>query len=299
MSEIWAERVSHLYAMMQSCALCPRRCGVDRTKGQLGTCGIGAEAVVSSYGSHFGEESVLVGRFGSGTIFFAGCNLKCVFCQNYDISQLRRGTIVSTDELASMMLQLAQRGCHNINLVTPTHQIAHIAEALKTAREMGLKLPVVYNCGGYESVDVLTLLDGIVDIYMPDIKYGDNEAGEKYSGVPDYWDRCREAVREMHRQVGDLQVVNFNTETGRSILLATRGLLVRHLVMPNNVARTEKVLEFLAAEISKDTYINIMAQYRPEWHASRFPELNRRITREEYVDAVQKARRLGLHRFAD
>ncbi|MDH7600533.1 MAG: radical SAM protein [Armatimonadota bacterium] len=299
MSEVWAERIASLYDMMQRCTLCPRRCGVDRLKGESGVCGIGADAVVSSYGPHFGEESVLVGRCGSGTIFFAGCNLKCVFCQNYDISHLRRGGVVTTGELAGMMLRLAERGCHNINLVTPTHQVARIAEALSIARGMGLEVPVVYNCGGYESVDVLKLLEGFVDIYMPDIKYGDNEPGKKYSGVSDYWDRCREAVREMHRQVGDLQVSSQPIGAGQTVSLATKGLLVRHLVMPNNIARTDKVLEFLANEISKDTYVNIMSQYRPEWQASRFPELNRRITHAEYVEAFRKAEQLGLHRFAD
>jgi putative pyruvate formate lyase activating enzyme len=268
-------------------------------KGEVGVCGVGADALVASYGPHFGEESVLVGRFGSGTIFFAGCNLKCVFCQNYDISHLRRGITMSPRELAGAMLELSDSGCHNINLVTPTHQIARIVEAVGIARNKGLEVPLVYNCGGYESVEVLKLLEGIVDIYMPDIKYGDNEAGRKYSQVPDYWDRCREAVSEMHRQVGDLEISCVKLGSGQQIKIATRGLLVRHLVMPNDIANTRAVVEFLATQISKDTYVNIMPQYRPEWNATKFPELSRRITRDEYIRAMDEARRVGLYRFAD
>jgi putative pyruvate formate lyase activating enzyme len=299
MSQSWCDRTAQLSAMMEECVLCPRRCGVNRLKGEVGVCGVGADALVASYGPHFGEESVLVGRFGSGTIFFAGCNLKCVFCQNYDISHLRRGITMSPQELAGAMLELADSGCHNINLVTPTHQIARIVEAVGIARNKGLEVPLVYNCGGYESVEVLKLLEGIVDIYMPDIKYGDNEAGRKYSQVPDYWDRCREAVSEMHRQVGDLEISCVKLGSGQQIKIATRGLLVRHLVMPNDIANTRAVVEFLATQISKDTYVNIMPQYRPEWNATKFPELSRRITRDEYIRAMDEARRVGLYRFAD
>ncbi|MGQ9456412.1 MAG: radical SAM protein [Armatimonadota bacterium] len=262
-------------------------------------CGVGADAVVSSYGPHFGEESVLVGRFGSGTVFFAGCNLKCVFCQNYHISHLRQGHVVSSMELADIMMGLADRGCHNINLVTPTHQVVQIVRAIAIARNRGLNIPIVYNCGGYESVEVLELLEGIIDIYMPDIKYGSNESGERYSGIHDYWDRCREAIREMHRQVGDLQIADVRLDGGQRVRIARRGLLVRHLVLPNGLAYTAEVVKFLSQEISKDTYVNIMSQYRPEWHAMRFPELNRRITHYEYAGALREAQLAGLHRFAD
>ncbi|MCX8052736.1 MAG: radical SAM protein, partial [Armatimonadetes bacterium] len=234
-------RVAKLDEIMRSCVLCPRNCRVNRFEGELGACGVGANAVVSSYGSHFGEESVLVGRLGSGTIFMTGCNLKCVFCQNYDISHLRRGRVVTVERLTEMMIELQNQGCHNINFVTPTHQIARIVESVEAAREAGLRVPVVYNCGGYESVEVLRLIDGVVDIYMPDVKYGDNEPGQRYSGVPDYWDRCREAVREMHRQVGDLDIRRLDIGDGRLTTIAVRGLLVRHLVLPNGRAFTANV----------------------------------------------------------
>ncbi len=292
-------RVAELREMMRSCRLCPRNCGANRIEGEIGACGIGADAVVSSYGAHFGEESVLVGRFGSGTIFLTGCNLKCIFCQNYDISHLRRGRNVSTARLAEMMIELQSQGCHNINFVTPTHQVACIVEAIHAARETGLRVPLVYNCGGYESVEVLKQLHGLIDIYMPDIKYGDNEPGERYSGVSDYWDRWREAIREMHRQVGDLDVRRLVLDDGGIATIAVRGLLVRHLVLPNGQAFTENVVRFLADEISRDTFINVMAQYRPEYGAARFPEIDRRITSGEFRQAIENARRAGLHRFAD
>ena len=292
-------RASKLFEMMRSCRLCPRNCGVNRLQGEVGACGIGSDAVVSSYGAHFGEESVLVGRFGSGTIFMTGCNLKCVFCQNYDISHLRRGRAVTSERLVEMMMELQEQGCHNINFVTPTHQIAHIAAGIDSARQTGLRIPIVYNCGGYESVEALSVIEGLVDIYMPDIKYGDNEPGMRYSGVPDYWDRCREAIREMHRQVGDLEVRQVEAVGGGRTQLAVRGLLVRHLVLPNGRAFTSNVARFLAEDVSRDTFINVMAQYRPEYEANRFPELDRRITPSEYREALDDCRRVGLHRFAD
>lgn len=294
-----SQRASAARELLKHCVLCPRKCGADRTAGELGACGIGADPFVSSYGQHFGEESVLVGRYGSGTIFLTGCNLKCVFCQNYEISQLRRGDRVSNVRLAEMMLELQSEGCHNINLVTPTHQVPQILEALVKAADTGLRLPLVYNCGGYESVETLKLLDGVIDIYMPDAKYGDNESGRAYSGVPDYWDRCREALREMHRQVGDLQIREVACENGRIATIATRGLLVRHLVLPNRLASSENVFRFIANEISKDTFINVMAQYRPEYRARSISELSRRITAEEFREAIEQARQAGLHRFAD
>jgi putative pyruvate formate lyase activating enzyme len=283
--------------MLASCSLCPRRCGVNRLTGELGVCRVGCDAVVSSYGPHFGEERPLVGAHGSGTVFFTGCNLRCIFCQNYDISQLRSGDVVTTDRLAQMMIELQERGCHNINLVTPTHQVPQILEALVKAAQLGLCLPIVYNCGGYESLEALRLLDGIVDIYMPDMKYGNNEIGSRLSGAPDYWDRSREAVREMHRQVGDLRIVE-NESGGERYEIAIRGLLVRHLVLPGGIAGTAEIVEFLANEISKDTYINIMDQYRPAFKAVGHELVGRRITSLEYEEAMKLARTAGLWRFA-
>lgn len=280
-------RAHALRRLMSPCRLCPRRCGVDRLAGEVGACGLSAQPMVSSYGPHFGEERPLVGRRGSGTIFLTRCNLKCIFCQNYDISHLGRGQLVSPSVLAGMMLELQASGCHNINWVTPTHQAPMLVEALAAAAEDGLRAPVVYNCGGYEAVEALRLLDAIVDIYMPDAKYSDNEAGRLLSGVPDYWDRNREALAEMHRQVGDLQL----NELG----IATRGLLVRHLVLPNGLAGTAGVMRFLAS-LSPDTYVNVMAQYRPEHRAREVAALARLITRKEYQEAVQMTIEAGLHR---
>ena len=294
-----SDRARRAREIMRSCTLCPRKCRVDRLAGELGACGIGGDAIISSHGAHFGEEPVLVGRHGSGTIFLTGCNLACAFCQNYDISHLRRGSQVSTAHLSDVMIELQSSGCHNINFVTPTHQVPQILEALKLAIENGLKAPLVYNCGGYEPVDVLKILDGIVDIYMPDIKYGDNQPGETYSGVPDYWDRSREAIIEMHRQIGDLDVRNVTDSRGAEATIAVRGLLVRHLVLPNGLAFTPNVVRFLADKISTDTYINVMAQYRPQHDASQFPEIARPITVEEFREALTQAREAGLHRFAD
>jgi putative pyruvate formate lyase activating enzyme len=285
--EMLQERVGALRDLMRECRLCPRNCAVDRHAGELGACGVGAEPVVSSYGPHFGEEAPLVGRHGSGTIFLTYCNLKCIFCQNYDISHLGHGTPTSSARLAEMMVGLQQRGCHNTNWVTPTHQAPMLVEATAAALERGLRVPIVYNCGGYESIEVLKLLDGIIDIYMPDAKYGDNEAGRRLSGVPDYWDRCRDALVEMHRQVGDLRVDSSG--------IAQRGLLVRHLVLPEDSARTEAVMEHLAS-ISRDTYVNVMAQYRPQHRAHEAPEIPRPITRAEFRSAVQAALDAGLHR---
>ena len=286
------ERVEAAYKLMTpACELCPRRCGTDRFAAQTGVCRTGKLAVVSSCGPHFGEEPPLVGYNGSGTIFFTHCNLLCVFCQNYDISHEGMGREITIEELAEMMLSLARQGCHNINLVTPTHQLPQILSALEVAVESGLDIPIVYNCGGYEPVKVLSILDGIVDIYMPDAKYGTNEVGRELSGVPDYWDRNQEALREMHRQVGDLVV----DERG----IAQRGLLVRHLVLPGNLAGTGEVMHFLATEISKDTYVNIMEQYRPAHKVHGHALLGRRITSQEYAEAIQIARAEGLWRFAE
>jgi putative pyruvate formate lyase activating enzyme len=281
------ERMEALESLMRSCRLCPRNCAVDRRAGELGACRVGIEPIVSSYGPHFGEETPLVGRNGSGTIFLTYCNLKCIFCQNYDISHLGHGSPTSPERLAEMMLELQQRGCHNINWVTPTHQTPMLVAATAVALESGLRVPIVYNCGGYESLEALRLLDGVIDIYMPDAKYGDNQVGQRLSGVPDYWDRCREALAEMHRQVGDLRVDSDG--------IAQRGLLVRHLVLPEDIAGTAVVMEHLAS-ISSDTYVNVMAQYRPQHRAHEAPEVTRPITRTEFRKAVQNALDAGLHR---
>ncbi len=275
-------------AVLESCQLCPRWCQVNRLKGELGKCNTGRQAVVSSYAPHFGEESPLGGRGGSGTIFFTHCNLRCYFCQNYTISQLGEGQEVSAREVAGMMLSLERDGCHNINFVSPTHVVPQILEALEMAVESGLSVPLVYNSGGYDSVETLKLLEGIIDIFMPDMKYSDEHNAERYSGIKDYPAVNRAAVKEMHRQVGDLQLDNQG--------VATRGLLVRHLVLPNGLAGTAEVCHFLSQEISTDTYLNVMAQYRPCFRAFDVPELARPITREELLEAVKTARGYGLHR---
>jgi putative pyruvate formate lyase activating enzyme len=273
------------YKIMESCELCPRRCKVNRLNNEKGFCGTGAKAVVSSAGPHFGEESVLVGNGGSGTIFFAGCNLGCVFCQNYDISQLRRGNEVEIDDLVNMMLQLQERSCININFVTPTHVTPHIIESVHIARTKGLKIPTVYNCGGYESIGSLRLLAGTIDIYMPDAKYLNPDSSEKYSFAQDYPEVMKSALLEMHRQVGDLEIKDG---------VATRGLLVRHLVMPGNVAGSLGIIDFLADEISNNTFVNIMEQYRPIFKARDFPEINRPITHKEFNTVYEYAKERGL-----
>jgi putative pyruvate formate lyase activating enzyme len=255
----------------------------------MGVCGAGGEAVIASSGPHFGEEAPLVGMGGSGTIFLTHCNLQCVFCQNSDISQRGAGAVVSAAQLARVMLELQRLGCHNINFVTPTHQAFQILSALPLAIDGGLALPLVYNCGGYESLETLQLLDGIVDIYMPDFKYAEAETGRRYSGVNDYPARVRPAVREMHRQVGDLVL------DGRGV--AQQGLLVRHLVLPHDLAGTAQVVAFLA-ELSRNTYVNIMGQYRPSYRARAYPPLTRRLTVAEMEGALRLARAAGLHRLA-
>jgi putative pyruvate formate lyase activating enzyme len=277
------------YKIMEYCELCPRRCKVNRLNDEKGFCGTGAKAVVSSAGPHFGEESVLVCNGGSGTIFFAGCNLGCVFCQNYDISQLRRGNEVEIDDLVNIMLQLQRRDCININFVTPTHVTPHIIESVHIARSKGLKIPTVYNCGGYESIVSLRLLAGTINIYMPDAKYLNRDSSGKYSFAQDYPEVMKSALLEMHRQVGDLEIKDG---------VATRGLLVRHLVMPNNVAGSIDIIDFLANEISNNTFVNIMEQYRPTFKAQNFPEINRPITHQEFNTVYEYAKERGL-RLAD
>jgi len=282
----FSETVRKLWERMNQCTLCPRRCKVNRSKGQIGFCGIADMPVVSSVGPHFGEESVLVGSGGSGTIFFAGCNLGCIFCQNFDISHYRHGRQVTIEQLAKAMLDLQNYGCHNINFVTPTHVIPAIVAAIELARRQGLSLPTVYNTGGYDSVETLKLLDGYMDIYMPDMKYSDSEVAQELSTAPDYPEVNFAAVKEMHRQVGDLQ-----TEKG----LATRGLLVRHLVLPENLAGSFKIIDFLAEQISLKTTINVMDQYRPCYKASSYSKINRRPTIQEIESVRHYAHQKGLN----
>lgn len=282
------KRVRRALARLAPCRVCPRSCEVDRLEGQLGVCQTGRYARVSSYGPHMGEEDPLRGRLGSGTIFFNRCNLKCLYCQNADISQRTGGREVTPGELAEIMLQLQERGCHNINLVSPSHIIPQILEGVYEAARGGLTLPLVYNTGGYDDLEMLKILDGVVDIYMPDMKYADPQVGEKYSGVKDYPQVNQPAVKEMHRQVGDLVL----DERG----IAGRGLLVRHLVLPQGLAGTSRILRFLAEEISTNTYLNLMDQYRPAYRAHQYPELSRRIRPKEYREALEEAHRLGLNR---
>jgi len=288
LEEVWVEKISLLEDVLKRCTLCPRDCEVDRTSGEKGFCRTGILPFISSYGPHYGEERPLVGRFGSGTIFFGNCNLACIYCQNYTISQLGEGVEVSFERLANIMISLQEQGCHNINLVTPTHQVPMILKSLYIAKGKGLKIPIVYNCGGYEAIETLKILDGIVDIYMPDFKYADPEKGLKYSKVKDYPKFAKAAIKEMYRQVGDLVI---NKEG-----IAARGLLVRHLVLPEGIAGTEEVVRFIVEEISKNTYINIMDQYHPCFKAFDHPHLNRRITTREYEDAINIAIKFGLKR---
>lgn len=282
----FSKPVRQLWDNMNPCILCPRRCKVYRSRGRTGFCGIGDMPVVSSIAPHFGEESVLVGSGGSGTIFFAGCNLGCVFCQNFDISHHCHGRQMTIEQLAQSMLELQDYGCSNINFVTPTHVIPAITAAIELARKDGLTLPMVYNTGGYDSVETLKLLEGFVDIYMPDMKYSDSKVAEELSAAPDYPQVNFAAVKEMHRQVGDLQLTNG---------LATRGLLVRHLVLPENLAGSLKIIDFLAEWISTSTTINVMNQYHPCYEAPSHPKINRRPTFEEIESVRQYAIEKGLN----
>ena len=281
-------RIAALEAMLTACTLCPRRCQINRLDGEKGYCQAGRDLSVSSVFPHHGEEPPLVGRHGSGTIFFAHCNLRCVFCQNYEISHLGAGERVTTDQMAGYMVRLQEIGCHNINFVTPTHFAPQIMAALPAAIEAGLRVPLVYNCGGYESMEVIRLLDGMVDIYMPDVKFFSPDVTERLCNAPDYPQVIRSVLKEMHRQVGDLVM------DSRGI--AERGLLIRHLVMPRRLAGTEEVMRFIAEELSPQSYVNIMAQYRPVYRAGEFPDVNRRITPSEFHEAVEIARRQGIHR---
>ena len=282
----FSKSVSKLWDYMNPCILCPRKCKVNRSKGEIGFCGIGDMPAVSSVGPHFGEERELVGAGGSGTIFFAGCNLGCIFCQNYDISHHCHGRQVTIEQLAQSMLELQNYGCSNINFVTPTHVIPAIAAAIEIARKKGLTLPTVYNTGGYDSVETLKLLAGLVDIYMPDMKYSDSAVAKELSNAPDYPEINRAAVKEMHNQIGDLQL-----KKG----LAIRGLLVRHLVLPNQLAGSFEIIDFLAEEISPATVINVMDQYRPCFKASSHTKINCRPTPREIESVRQYAIEKGLN----
>lgn len=282
------ERARDAYKLLEACRVCPRGCGANRLKGERDHCQVAEELVVSSFGPHFGEEPELVGRYGSGTIFLTSCNLRCCFCQNYDISQLRHGDETSVEEFVGMMLALQNRGCHNINFVSPTHFAPQILKAIWIAKAKGLDVPLVYNSGGYDSVEMLRLFDGIIDIYMPDAKYGVGEVARRLSNAPNYPTIMKEALKEMHRQVGDLVV----DKDG----IAQSGLIIRHLVLPNDLAGTSEVMHFIATELSMDSYVNIMDQYRPCYKGLTHPEVNRYITMVEYRRAKDLARREGLHR---
>lgn len=278
------EKKQTLYDILSKCRLCPRECKVNRIKGEIGYCKAGKELVVSSVSPHFGEEPELVGIGGSGTIFFSHCSLRCVFCQNYEISHLGYGYAISEDELSSKMLFLQRIGCHNINLVTPTHYVPQIVSAIYIASKKGLSLPIVYNSSGYERVETLKLLSSIIDIYMPDMKYGEEAPAKEYSNASDYFSFSSSAIKEMYNQVKDLKI-----EDG----IAKRGLIVRHLVLPNNEAGSHNVFEFIAG-LSKNTYINIMDQYRPLYQANKFPKIARRIRYDEYIASINEAIFFGL-----
>ena len=284
-----AHRAQALYRIFRECRLCPRQCGVDRIRGETGVCGSTSRVGVASYHPHFGEERPLVGRGGSGTIFFSRCNLLCVYCQNWQISHGGEGFFLSDEALGRLMLALEDMGCHNVNLVTPTHYVPNIVQALRYAAGRGLRIPLVYNCSGYEPLEVLRLLDGIVDIYLADFKYTDGAMAARYSSdAADYPAVAQAALIEMHRQVGSL------VTDGHGVAL--RGLMIRHLVLPEDIAGTRAFVRFVAEELGPATYVNVMSQYRPEYQAARDPQLARRITRAEYQRAVEWAREAGLTR---
>jgi putative pyruvate formate lyase activating enzyme len=274
--------------ILKACTLCPRKCGINRLENETGHCKTGQKAIICSFHPHFGEEPELVGTYGSGTIFFSYCNLLCNFCQNFEISHLGEGRDVTEKELAGIMLELQQMGCHNINLVTPTHVVPQIITALEIAHKNGLTVPIVYNSGGYDRVSTLKFMEGLIDIYMPDFKFWSSEVAEKTCNAPDYPEVARKAIMEMHRQVGNLQT--------NSAGIAQKGLLIRHLVLPENLAGTGEICEFISKNISPDTYVNIMPQYRPCGLAHQIEGLDRRLTAKEYLDAIKIAGDQGLTR---
>ena len=279
--------IKKLYQLMEKCSLCPRNCGINRLKGEIGACRTGKEFKVASINLHYGEEPPISGEKGSGTIFFTNCNLSCVFCQNYPISQLGNGNLITTEKLADKMLELQNKGANNINLVTPTHVYPMVAESIFIAKQKGLTVPVLSNCGGYESKEVLELMEPFIDIYMPDMKYSSNENAKKYSKINNYVENNRVAIKEMYRQKGILKFGNNN--------LATKGILIRHLVLPNNIAGSKETFEFVAKEISKDTYMSVMAQYHTANISNTFEELNRKVTREEYDKVLEDFDKVGLY----
>jgi putative pyruvate formate lyase activating enzyme len=281
-------RAANARERLRHCDLCPRRCGLNRLNGETGFCRTAQDAWVASYAAHFGEEAPLVGRHGSGTIFFTHCNLDCRFCQNFDISHEGGGQTVSNVQLADVMVQLQDMGCHNVNLVSPSHVVPQIIAALDIAVSKGLRIPLVYNTGGYDTPETLALLDGLVDIYMPDFKFWDPASGKAYCGAADYPAVARQALQEMHAQVGDLVL---DAEG-----IARRGMIVRHLVMPGGIAETRAILAFIAEQLSRDTYVNLMPQYRPCGRASEFPELSYPLTSREFETAVVAALEMGLRR---
>jgi len=278
--------IEKTFKLLESCCICPRSCKVNRLKNDRGFCKTGLRPRVCSFMPHHGEEPPISGSQGSGTIFFSHCNMACIYCQNYEFSQLGEGREVGFEELAEFMLQLQNMDCHNINLVTPTHIMPQILKALSIAIPKGLKLPIVYNTGGYELPEMIKILDGIVDIYLPDMRYADNNMAIKYSAAPDYPKYNQETLREMHRQVG---IAKMNNEG-----IIKRGVIIRHLVLPNNISGTDKLMEFIARELSKDTYISLMSQYFPCYRATQFKEISRRISYQEYQDAKMSMQRYGL-----
>ncbi|MCP9462074.1 MAG: radical SAM protein [Nitrospira sp.] len=287
-SGVLHERVEQAKQVLASCRVCPRHCDVNRQAGELGTCLVGDKALVADAGPHFGEEFPIRGWYGSGTIFFAGCNLRCLYCQNADISHQPNGQELAPEQLADLMLDLQEQGCHNVNLVSPSHQVPQILEGLLIAAQRGLRLPLVYNTSAYDDLDMLRLLDGVVDLYMPDLKYADAVIGRRLLKVPDYPEVAQAAIKEMHRQVGDLVL----DDEG----LAVRGLLVRHLVLPGNLAGTAEVMKFLAGEISRDTYVHVMDQYHPAAKAFSHPVLSRPVRANEVEQAIWQAQEAGLRR---
>lgn len=275
------------FRLLESCCVCPRKCGVNRLKDEKGFCRTGIKPSVCSYMPHHGEEPPISGTHGSGTIFFSYCNMACVYCQNYEFSQLGQGREVDSEELAKSMLELQKIGCHNINLVTPTHVMPQILKALELSINKGLKIPLVYNTGGYELPEIIKLLDGIVDIYLPDMRYADEAMALRYSNAKDYPEYNQKAVKEMRRQVGVAEIDAEGT--------IKKGLIIRHLVLPNNISGTDKIMKFISEEISKDTYISLMSQYCPYYKASQFKEISRRITSQEYEEAKQSMNKHRLY----
>lgn len=278
--------IKELFRLSESCVICPRKCKINRQKDETGRCRIGKNTVVYNFMAHHGEEPPISGAQGSGTIFFSGCNMNCVYCQNFEFSQAKNGRDVNSEELSGFMLQLQNSGCHNINLVTPTHVLPQILSALSLAIPKGLKIPLVYNTSGYELKEIIELLDGIIDIYLTDMRYGDNAGALKYSNAAGYPIYNQEAVKEMHQQTG---TACFNSKG-----IIKRGLIIRHLVLPNNLSSTEKIMEFISKEISTDTYISLMSQYAPFYKAKQFQEISRRITQKEYEEAQNIMQKYGL-----